>query len=317
MTSTPTPTPRPFPTFASLARQQNQAFAALHSAFASPHYFNTPTFAAHLPNVHLNNNLSPTLPNANGFFDQFATANSSPPSFLQPPFFSPLHHRSCELHLLPQIFRPVGPSPVASSTSVPQHFGYYIQAPNLEAEGFDLRQDLEDFPRDEDNSPADNVVELEDQDEDLQDDQEQIAAGSLLDDDNMPAATTSRKRTRNTASLDDPAGPATVKRPRSQSGGAGVSSARKTSKPRKSVTTVVIADSDDIFAPEDDDGKQELFDMTENDNLPEENKVVKEDTSTKLCKFECIICLDAASNLTVTHCGTSPLVFTDFALRAY
>lgn len=178
----------------------------------------------------------------------------------------------------------------------------------------DLRRELDDNPDNEDKSTAGDVQEQDDQEEDLEDDLGRIAVGSLLDD-NMPAVATSKKRNRAAAALDEIAGPANAKRPRSQSGGTSVSS-RKPIKPRRTVPTVVIPDSDDIFAIEDDDGKQELYDLTENDRLPEEQKVVKEDTSTKLCKFECIICLDAASTLTVTHCGKSPTLVFIFAIAA-
>lgn len=178
----------------------------------------------------------------------------------------------------------------------------------MEVEGFDLRGDLVDVPHSEDTSPAEDSQEQDDWGDGVLDEHVRIAVDSLLDD-NMPvAAATSKKRTRAAASRDESAGPASVKRSRSQSGGVGVSSRRPT-KPRRTVPTVVIPDSDDVFAVEDDgDGKHEIFDMTENDNLFEESKVAKEDTSTKLCKFECIICLDAASTLTVTHCGTSLVI---------
>lgn len=173
-------------------------------------------------------------------------------------------------------------------------------------EGFDLRRD--GIPNNGGGSTADdNVQKKEHQEEELEDDLGRTAVGSLRDD-NMPAAATTKKRNRAAAALDEVAGPATVKRPRSMSGGASVSS-RKPIKPHRPPPTLVIPDSDDIFAIEDDDGKHELFDMTENDTLPEEQKVVKEDTSTKLCKFECIICLDAASTLTVTHCGRSASLY--------
>lgn len=173
-------------------------------------------------------------------------------------------------------------------------------------QGFDLRRQSHAVPRDEDNPPADDSQDQGEPLVDVPDEHARIAVDSLLDD-TMPAATASRKRTRAASSLDDPAGPATVKRPRSRSGAPSVPS-RRPVKPRRAAPTVVIPDSDDAFPIEDDDSKQVLFDMTENDNLPEEHKAAdKDDTSTKLCKFECIICLDAASTLTVTHCGMSLL----------
>lgn len=203
-------------------------------------------------------------------------------------------------------------SSVSFSTPTTHQLGLDIQAPNLDEEGLDLQRDLNDITHQEENAFAENVQEQQEQQEDQRgdlqkDDQARIAVDSLLDD-SMPAVTTSKKRNRATAALDETAGPATVKRSRSQSRGAGVSSKRP-SKPARPVPTLVIPDSDDPFPDEDDEGRHEMFDLTENDTLPEANKVVKEDTSTKLCKFECIICLDAASTLTVTHCGMSLLLF--------
>lgn len=182
----------------------------------------------------------------------------------------------------------------------------------------DLRRNLDDISHEEENPPAENVQEQQEHEEEegnlQKEDQPRIAVNSLLDD-SMPAMTTSKKRNRATAALDEAAGPATVKRSQSQSRAAGVSSKRP-SKPTRPVPTLVIPDSDDPFPDEDDEGnKHELFDLTENDTLPEANKVVKEDTSTKLCKFECIICLDAASTLTVTHCGMSLSLFLSCARR--
>lgn len=211
-------------------------------------------------------------------------------------------------------------SSIPLSTPTTHQFGLDLQAPNLNEEGLDLRRNLDDITHQEENAPAENVQEQQEHDEeeegDLQkDDQPRIAVNSLLDD-SMPAMTTSKKRNRAAAALDEAAGPATVKRSQPQSRGAGVSSKRP-SKPTRPVPTLVIPDSDDLFPDEDDEGKHELFDLTENDTLPEANRVIKEDTSTKLCKFECIICLDAASTLTVTHCGMSLLLFLNCARRGF
>lgn len=187
-----------------------------------------------------------------------------------------------------------------------------------EEEGLALPRDLDNITHEVENPSAQNVQEQGEHQEEGAlhiDDQARIAVTSLLDDDSMPAVATSRKRNRVTAALDEVnAGPATIKRPRSESSsnnnGVGVSStsSKRPSKPSRPAPPVVNLDSDP-FAIDDDEGRQELFDLTEHDTLPEANKVIKEDTSTKLCKFECIICLDAASTLTVTHCGMSLLLF--------
>lgn len=83
--------------------------------------------------------------------------------------------------------------------------------------------------------------------------------------------------------------------------------AAKVRKTSCSKTAAAGWDQDDPFTIRDDEGKKiQMVDMTADDNIPEELQIVPEPPSTKLSKFECIICLDAASTLTVTHCGMSP-----------
>lgn len=48
--------------------------------------------------------------------------------------------------------------------------------------------------------------------------------------------------------------------------------------------------------------EEEVLDLTGND-MPEELLKPKVDNRVKLTKFQCVICMDDVSNLTVTHCG--------------
>ncbi|KAM5345424.1 hypothetical protein ACJ41O_011286 [Fusarium nematophilum] len=45
------------------------------------------------------------------------------------------------------------------------------------------------------------------------------------------------------------------------------------------------------------------IDLTETNEVPEEPKKPDKDNRTKLAAFQCVICMDDATNLTVTHCG--------------
>lgn len=130
------------------------------------------------------------------------------------------------------------------------------------------------------------------------------AFDSLLD--AMPP-TNHRKRTRTAAALDDTAGPSSIKRRRSHSSRASVSGRSAGSKSRRSIRgarPVAIPDSDDVFVVDDEEDPR-LYDLTKDDRIPEELMAPPpEDNSTRLSAFECIICMDSATNLTVTHCGS-------------
>lgn len=131
-----------------------------------------------------------------------------------------------------------------------------------------------------------------------------IPVDSLLD--AMPP-TNHRKRTRTAAVLDEPAGPSNVKRSRSHSSRASISGRPASSKSRRSLRgarSVAIPDSDDVFVVDDEEDSR-LYDLTKDDRIPEELMAApKDDNSTRLSSFECIICMDSATNLTVTHCGS-------------
>lgn len=162
------------------------------------------------------------------------------------------------------------------------------------------------------NTPVPRSIHvIEDNEHDDHDEHGRILVNSLLDD--MPPAIPSKKRSRTAAALDEPAGPSTHKRSRSQSAKASTS-ARPTGakgtgrKSARLAQPVVIPDSDDVDIFALDDDELTLLDLTKNNKIPEELMVAKEDNSTKLVQFECVICMDSASNLTVTHCGMLPLL---------
>lgn len=47
------------------------------------------------------------------------------------------------------------------------------------------------------------------------------------------------------------------------------------------------------------------IDLTEANELPEELKQPEVDNRVKLSAFQCVICMDDATTLTLTHCGKS------------
>lgn len=71
-------------------------------------------------------------------------------------------------------------------------------------------------------------------------------------------------------------------------------------------------DDDDLFADneklEDFDDTNELatIDLTEANEVPEELKKPRVDNRVKISAFQCAICMDDVTTLTVTHCGMCP-----------
>lgn len=127
---------------------------------------------------------------------------------------------------------------------------------------------------------------------------------------NMPA-TSSRKRTRAASYLDDLTGPSASSSKRKTH-----TVGRQPTNASRAPSRVIledwpeIPDSDDLFGSDpfgEDDLK--MFDLTKDDVQPgdlvvhDKPKEEEEDNRVRLAKFECIICMDSASNLTVTHCG--------------
>lgn len=91
-----------------------------------------------------------------------------------------------------------------------------------------------------------------------------------------------------------------------------------TSRPNKR-PKLDFDDDDDPFKDSDDkmssvakgaDNGLDMIDLTEPNKLPEElakpsEELPKNDNRTKLSAFQCAICMDDATALTVTHCGKS------------
>ncbi|KFA46752.1 hypothetical protein S40293_08120 [Stachybotrys chartarum IBT 40293] len=81
---------------------------------------------------------------------------------------------------------------------------------------------------------------------------------------------------------------------------------------RRPVVLSTAADEEDLFGedPTQSTTVDDLFsddlptiDLTETNEVPEELRKPDEDKRIKLSAFQCVICMDDATNLTVTHCG--------------
>lgn len=139
----------------------------------------------------------------------------------------------------------------------------------------------------------------------------QVSAELLLQPPSMPATST-RKRTRAASYLDDATGPSSSNNKRRPN-----TLGRQPTNTSRAPSRVIvenfpeIPDSDDLFGSDpfaEEDLK--MFDLTKEDVRPGDLVItskskVEDDNRVKLAKFECIICMDSASNLTVTHCGMS------------
>lgn len=82
---------------------------------------------------------------------------------------------------------------------------------------------------------------------------------------------------------------------------------QSSSRPIKS-RRITIDDSSSIFGDFDSPHKAEneghdSIDLSNVDAVPEELLAPKVDKRVKLGKFQCVICMDDVSALTVTHCG--------------
>ena len=133
----------------------------------------------------------------------------------------------------------------------------------------------------------------------------------------MPAT---RKRTRAAAASPDEheVGSSAPKRPRTGVAHRAATPGRSRNTPRPATSrnytplqTAVTVESDDIdldslFDGDGDSGGVELYDLTKSDDgVPKELFQPVKDSTIKLSAFECVICMDAATNLTVTCCGMS------------
>lgn len=133
----------------------------------------------------------------------------------------------------------------------------------------------------------------------------------------MPAT---RKRTRAAAASPDDHedGPSASKRPRTAAAHRAATPGRSRNTPRPAtsrnyapVQAAVTVESDDnetnsLFDEDGGSGGVALFDLTKSDDgVPKELFQPVKDSSIKLSTFECVICMDSATNLTVTCCGMS------------
>ncbi|KAL2752790.1 hypothetical protein ACRALDRAFT_213148 [Sodiomyces alcalophilus JCM 7366] len=73
-------------------------------------------------------------------------------------------------------------------------------------------------------------------------------------------------------------------------------------------------DDDDIFGDkktkkgQEQEDDSDVIDLATSDEIPEPQRVPKEDKRIKLNKFQCAICMDSATGLVVTHCGIADYV---------
>ncbi|KAK2011106.1 hypothetical protein LZ32DRAFT_680213 [Colletotrichum eremochloae] len=88
---------------------------------------------------------------------------------------------------------------------------------------------------------------------------------------------------------------------------------RRTSQPQtvrnQTTTPGPLAPDDDIFGEVEVDSKkgkgkdEEVIDLADANEVPEGLKAPKEDNRVKISAFQCVICMDDVTALTVTHCG--------------
>ncbi|KAK2605456.1 hypothetical protein N8I77_008290 [Diaporthe amygdali] len=159
--------------------------------------------------------------------------------------------------------------------------------------------------------PDSPLFKSEDQGDGDHDEDDKITIDSLLAE--MPAT---RKRTRAVASPDERDGPSAPKRARTAVAQRAATPGRSRNTPRPATSrnytpvqaaVTIESDDNDIDSLFDGDGEQggvELYDLTKSeDAVPQHLFQPVKDSSIKLSTFECVICMDAATNLTVTCCG--------------
>ncbi|KAK6207523.1 hypothetical protein QIS74_12604 [Colletotrichum tabaci] len=115
---------------------------------------------------------------------------------------------------------------------------------------------------------------------------------------------------------DEIAASATRKRPAPSSAPARETTApkrRRTSQPQatrtQTTTPGVLGPDDDIFGEDKVPSKkgkerdEDVIDLADANEVPEDLKAPKEDKRIKISAFQCVICMDDVTALTVTHCG--------------
>ncbi|KAK2050687.1 hypothetical protein LZ31DRAFT_547969 [Colletotrichum somersetense] len=95
--------------------------------------------------------------------------------------------------------------------------------------------------------------------------------------------------------------------------GAAAPKRRRTSQPQtvcnRTTTPSALAPDDDVFGEDEINTKkgkgkdEEVIDLADTNEVPEELKAPKEDKRIKISAFQCVICMDDVTALTVTHCG--------------
>ncbi|KUI56942.1 hypothetical protein VP1G_04251 [Cytospora mali] len=276
-TSTPTISHslRQQPYFSQPSANTNQ-FESASLPVASDHHHHEPR------QVHLQE------PNSDDFLEALATGHFSSPSL--PPYSPqnpPRPQPQPQLHRDP-FFDNLDSISASAPRQLPAFSTYFPPAYGI--------------PEPERNSVDLPEVDLGEQGDGGHDENEKITVDSLLLEE-MPA--TRSKRSRATASPDETFdGPSTVKRQRTGAARRGWPVCSKGQAPslHHAVTVPDADDLESLFGDDEDD--IEVYDLTRSeDGVPEELLKPEEDNSIKLSKFECIICMDAATNLTVTHCG--------------
>lgn len=270
------------------------AFSHSHSLAQQAHLsrFGVPNLPISSDNHHNNSRQAyPQEPNSDDFLEALATGRFSSPSL---PPYSPQSPPQPQSHRDP-LFDNLDSVSASRPRQLPAISTYFPPAHGIterERKSVDL--------------PEVGLEEQGDGSRNGHDDNEKITVDSLLFE--MPA--TRAKRSRAAASPDESFdGPSTTKRQRT--GPARRATSGRPASLRGQIPRLqhafTIPDSDDLeslFGNAEDD--IEVFDLTKSeDGVPEELMKLKEDDSIKLSKFECIICMDAANNLTVTHCGMS------------
>ncbi|KAL0931005.1 uncharacterized protein CTRU02_213740 [Colletotrichum truncatum] len=120
----------------------------------------------------------------------------------------------------------------------------------------------------------------------------------------VPPSTRKRSAPSNAPSRDTPA--STKRRRTSQA-----SATRNRVTPSAlHATPPKVEDEDDIFGDkealkgeEKDEKDENIIDLAASNEVPQEMLVPKEDKRTKISAFQCVICMDDVTALTVTHCG--------------
>lgn len=135
-------------------------------------------------------------------------------------------------------------------------------------------------------------------------------------DENMPVTRSSRRLEVATPPLDS----VHPSKRRRTSTNARTPTLRKSASSRNRPTEIKDFDDDDLFvdtkntrtAPGQEPDAEDLttIDLTETNEVPEELSKPEKDNRTKIAAFQCVICMDDAAGLTVTHCGKFLMEFT-------